>query len=111
MQYVLFINFCCNFYFFRKNVTQDHFGFYHCVARVADDMMVSSDIAIVRQYQQQEVASYISPGMSVLMCRQLSIFMHHYFTTLVSTHGKAGFSFKHTACQSLYDLFLTVFWP
>ena len=34
-----------------------------------------------------------------------------YFTTLVLTHGKAGFSFKHTACQSLCDLFLTVFWP
>ena len=34
-----------------------------------------------------------------------------YFATLVLTHGKAGFSFKHTACQSLYDLFLTVFWP
>ena len=36
---------------------------------------------------------------------------HEGFTTLVLTHGKASFSFKNNAYQSLYDLFLTVFWP
>ena len=30
--------------------------------------------------------------------------------TMVSAHEKASFSFKHTACQSLYDTFLKVLW-